>query len=331
MDLSDDEKIKIHLENVEKFKTEQHKNVLSLQDLKELNLNIGLSELEWSELMDKAAHHLTLAKNHLKGNNYTDAFNNADKALALNPFLRDGKTTKAKAALHLWLLDDNEDYRKEAEALAKSVLNDNSSDREALAILQQLRSSNRAIQKNKKWSVKTKWLILPIAIFILFIAGFATNVSSDLIGSEPHQTEQVYNQLSVLEEKVQSVLADLKNAYSRKNNLIEEIISLHSTIPMQLSDQLTTLKQKQRSTDNITDWYEYQLQIDDVLKEIKSISNKQLSDDNITLLWVQIEGAENRITFSKRKYNDAVQQYNIYAKQHSTSDHTITILNYLND
>ena len=73
MDLSDDEKIKIHLENVEKFKEEQHKNVLSLQDLKRLNLNIGLSELEWSELMEKANQHLTLAKNHLRGNNYTDA------------------------------------------------------------------------------------------------------------------------------------------------------------------------------------------------------------------------------------------------------------------
>ena len=141
----------------------------------------------------------------------------------------------------------------------------------------------------------------------------------------------MYNQLSVLEEKVQSVLADLKNAYSRKNNLIEEIVSLQSSIPKQLSDQLATLKQKQRSTENITDWYEYQLQIDNLLKEIKSTSNKQLSDDNITLLWVQIEGAENRITFAKRKYNDAVQQYNIYAKQHSTTDNTITILNYLND
>ena len=57
----------------------------------------------------------------------------------------------------------------------------------------------------------------------------------------------------------------------------------------------------------------------------------QLSDENLQLLWVQIEGAENRITFAKRKYNDAVKQYNIYAKQHSTSDNPIMILNYLND
>ena len=119
MDLSDDKKIKIHLKNVEKFKIEQHRNVLSLNDLKELNLNIGLSELERSELMEKAEQYLTLANNHLRGNNYTDALENAEKALDLNPFIRGGKTTKAKAALHLWLLDDNENYKKEAEALAK--------------------------------------------------------------------------------------------------------------------------------------------------------------------------------------------------------------------
>ena len=70
---------------------------------------------------------------------------NADKALALNPFIRDGKTTKAKAALHLWLLDENEDYKKEAEALAKTVLEQNSSNKDALAVLKQI---DQAVEQN---------------------------------------------------------------------------------------------------------------------------------------------------------------------------------------
>ena len=334
MDLSDDEKIKIHLENVEKFKTEQHKNVLSLQDLKELNLNIGLSELEWSELMEKASHHLTLAKNHLNGNNYTDAFDNADKALALNPFIKGGKTTKAKAALHLWLLDDNEDYKNEAEALAKNVLQENSTNKDALAILKQIRTTSRTLSKTHFSLAKlkgSKWIIIVFLVSLFFMGLFILNTSSSSTIVSPIKTEQVYNQLSLLEENVQSVLADLKNAYSRKNNLIEEIASTQQNLSSDIKDDLQKLKENQRSADNITEWYSYQLQIDELLKAMKQQTSNELSEENTALLWIQIEGAENRITFARRKYNDAIRQYNLYAKQNSTNNNTIKLMDYLND
>ena len=50
---------------------------LTLSELKELAISMGLSEEEWDEMQAKAHIHLKLAQDHLKARNFNDAIADA--------------------------------------------------------------------------------------------------------------------------------------------------------------------------------------------------------------------------------------------------------------
>ena len=117
--------------------------MLTLEDLKELNLGIGVSEKEWHKLLEKSVDFLALANNHLSRNNFYDALDCAEKAVGLNPFIKGGNSIRANASYHLWLIEQTDNLRYQAEMFAKDALRLDQKDEMALEVLKNLRIKNR--------------------------------------------------------------------------------------------------------------------------------------------------------------------------------------------
>ena len=256
MDFSDEHKIKLHLEKVEQLRQESDKNILTLEDLKELNLGIGVTETEWDEMLQKAMEILQLAKEHLKLGNYQDAAECAEKAVGLNPFIAKGNSIRAKAALHLWLLDNDEVHKRQAEMLAKDALNIDQKDSVALEVLKTLRQSSRAknsLSNNNKKNVIAVAVGLIISILILFFV-FSPNT-----GKKNHK-------LYSAAEKTEQLFANYKSMCARKNNLFQEFYLLNKTDTRTINE-IRSLQKEQQNPDIDKDrWIELQVELNSKLK-----------------------------------------------------------------
>ena len=63
---------------------------LTLAELKELAISMGMTEEQWNDLQKQAHEHLKAADDHLKTRNFREAINEAEKATAINPYIKKG-------------------------------------------------------------------------------------------------------------------------------------------------------------------------------------------------------------------------------------------------
>ncbi len=130
-----------------------------------------------------------------------------------------------------------------------------------------------------------------------------------------------------MEETAKGQWGQIENAYQRRAELVPKLTSIASGLGIS-KGSIDQLKQAQASanmslstddltTENIQKFNEAQTQfgkkLSGFLKEISS----QTDFNNQTLMdfQAQIEGAENRINFERKKYNDRAREYNSYINQ----------------
>lgn len=321
MDFSDEHKIKLHLEKVEQLRQESNKNILKLEDLKELNMGIGVTEFEWNEMLEKAAESLELAKNHLAHNNFQDAAEAAEKAVGLNPFIAQGNSIRAKAALHLWLLDNDENLKRKAEMLAKDALQIDPKDAIALKVLKMLRQRSRT-QKSLTESNKKNVIAIAVGLIMsILILFFVFGPSAELNNQE----------LDVAAEKTEQLFANYKSMCARKNNLFQEFYILNKTDSKTIQEVQSILNQQKDPDIDKALWIDLQIQLNAKLMEMVSdMNDMEISKEKLEMLLIQLEGSENRITFSKNEYNEAVRNFNNLLNQSKNNSTEYIKLNYLN-
>src|SRR5688572_8403293 len=95
---------------------------LTLDELKELAVSMGVTEEGWQAMLVNAQKHLRLADDHLKVRNYKEAVSEGEKAIAINPYLSNCNAILAKAYMLMWMEDHNPETRAKAEYYAKKEL-----------------------------------------------------------------------------------------------------------------------------------------------------------------------------------------------------------------
>ncbi|MCH2022642.1 MAG: LemA family protein [Saprospiraceae bacterium] len=332
MDFSDDEKIKLHLKQVAEVQRTADKNVLTLQDLKELNLGIGVSEKEWNELLDKAADFLALANSHLSRNNFYDALECAEKAVGLNPFIKGGNSVRANASYHLWLLEQTDQLRYQAEMFAKDALRLDRKDEMALEVLKNLRIKNRFFAGNKKINK-----LVIIALLIIFIVIGVIVWSGNTSTKKPYKIEKTEfvenheNALITAQEETNVNFAEIKNMYARKNTLIRELLVLSGSGNSTFLGELTELQLALNNDLSPEKYMDYQIRMEEnITKLLSEVAEADRTNEKIEFLIIQIEGSQNRITFAKRKYNQSVKTYNLLVKRYGKDFTGFKEKNYLN-
>lgn len=136
-----------------------------------------------------------------------------------------------------------------------------------------------------------------------------------------------YNEIQRREEGVKSAWAEVLNQYKRRSDLIPQLVKVVEAFAIQEKEVLIKVTEArsrvgtiQATPELINDpqafqkFQQAQGELSSALQRLMVVVEQypQLkSDANFRDLQAQIEGTENRITVARRRYIEAVQEYNV--------------------
>ncbi len=274
---------------------------LTLEELKELALDMGMVDSEWEALLVKANESLELAKNHLSVKNFLNAVESAEQATSINPYIKDGNAVLAQAYYQLSLLEKNDDYLVKAGDFARRELIIDPLDATALHVLSAVENQNSEGRYSKKLF---KYLGIGGAILVILflVIGFCNrqtttkNVTDIVRGTDKSQTLNLKN---VVEEKQRM----FKEAVQRRNDFL---LSWYSA------------QGNSTANENLED-YDFD-ELSDSESQLKrdlgaARGKKEMTSDEI----VQLEGFENRMAVEKKRWFEAITQYNSFLQNNPKS------------
>lgn len=302
-----EEKFQAHLKEIVAAGEVDGDRPLTLPELKELANSMGLSDSDWDRLLDEANQNLILAQNHLKARNFVDAVTSADKATAINPYLKDGNSVLAQAYLMQWIDDSDPVKLQKAEFYARKELKVDSNDKAALNVLSTVQNKKRIANNDGK--IK-KYIMYAIGVILfIFLLGYCA-----FKPSESDNLDVLKKELIGLEENVNAKLELVNSATTRRNNLVPELLkTVNRSNNQNLLNHIEDLQKQIKSTDSDSK-IKLELELEQKINQAKSLAGA--GNDKSSLI-ISIEGAENRINFARNSYNESVRQYNTLVKQNS--------------
>lgn len=306
-----EDKFKDHVKEIVRAQERDADRPLTLEELKELALSMGLSESEWDQLLIKAEQSLNQAVAHLKVQNYTDAIQCAEEATSINPYIKDGNAILAQSYLKLALVDGNEELFVKAENYARMELRNDPLDGTALNVL----SASEAQKQEGRNSKRTLKLVAIVgggllAVFlILFMCNRQTETPRTEYRDPEIQSDDPAAQLTALEKESVRLFAVYKNAVERRNQLAMELSA---------AIQSDRLKRDVRTAITDFDWTNAaESEQKFVLAWGEAKAAGYFSEDDL----IRMEGALNRIATEKKRYLEKASEYTTLLNRHPELTH----------
>lgn len=281
---------------------DQSDRPLTLDELRELAISMGLTDEDWDKLLVEANQNLTAAEKHLAARNFVDAVTAADKATAVNPYIKNGNSILAQAYLMQWIDDNDEEKRNKAEYYARKEIKIDPNDKRAINVLSTVQNKKRIASADGK--VK-KYIFIGLGVVAFFILIGVFTYSS---GSK----DKTADNLIEAEENVGAKWGDLQAAMDRRNKLIPDLIAALGSGNSDLNDEIKDLQTKIDNSEG-QERFDLEDQLDDKITQAKLLAGGDGKYKNNVI--IEIEGAENRINFARKDYNKAVKSYNILVKK----------------
>lgn len=158
---------------------------------------------------------------------------------------------------------------------------------------------------------KKTWIVLGVIVLIGIIIFF--------------WWMSTYNGLVAKEEKVETAWAQVENVYDRKYELIPNLVATvkdyteyEGNVLKEVTEARSNATQIKLSADDLTPenmkkFQEAQAQLTGSLSRLLATFERYpdlKANANYQKLMQQLEGSENRITVERRKFNEAVREYN---------------------
>ncbi len=135
-----------------------------------------------------------------------------------------------------------------------------------------------------------------------------------------------YNSLVELDEKVNQAWAQVENQYQRRADLIPNLVKtvqgyadFEKGVLTEVTELRSRVGQIKLSTDDLSDEEKFK-QFQDAQDKLSGALSRLLvvaenypqlkANENFLTLQSQLEGTENRISVERKKFNEAVQDYN---------------------
>lgn len=287
------------------------------KDLKEIALEVGLTEEAWHSAQQKAQNHLHRGKAYLSTNNWEDATPELEQAAMLMPNSAEANYLAAKAFLHRGnMLNQVQDYDK-AEYYLNRSLSSSPTYSEALTLKQELNNrrrihSNETTQRSKSKNM-IKWGVIG-GIALLLIVGYFS----------------MYNSMVEAEENTEQAWAQVENVYQRRADLVPNLIetvkgaanfereTLNEVIQARAAATSVQIDPTELDEASLQEYAERQGELSASLNRLLAVSESYPSltaTENFRDLQAQLEGTENRIAVERKRFNDAVQAYNSKARR----------------
>lgn len=291
-----EDKFRDHIRTMVEKTSVDHERPLTLDELKELALDMGLLESEWDALLLKAEDSLQLAMKHLAVKNYQNAVESAEEATSINPYIKDGNAVLAQAYYQLSLQEKNEKHLAKAGEYAKRELLMDPMDATALHVLSAVETQHSEGRYSKKlfqYLGIGGAILVVLFLVISYCSRQTSNQQVTDILRNGDQTEQMNLQLiSVVEQKERL----FKEAVQRRNNFL---IAWYST---------TNNDNARQQVENF-DFDDLANSEKDVKRNLGTSQNSQTftPEERITL-----EGLENRMAVEKKRWIEAITAYNSF-------------------
>jgi len=307
-----DEKLNNHIDKVVALQHSEQEKMLSLEQLKELDMGIGVTEEEWNQMMLRAEKEADLAQNHFYYKNYRDAYKTAESAVLINPWLTKALIMMADSALKIYETEDDDLFLEKAEQHAQDILKQAPAEKRAVEILALL---NNYKSSEKKQRLKTYKIIGGIAILAIIISAIVFWPRSDKPKKE--NTELKYELIDA-EENANAQWAQVENVIARRDKLIPQLFDLVGSEDQTVNDlksQINTLQENIKTVDK-NKQIELQAELQTKFETLTKLINSKNNSESVKTLMVQIEGSYNRIAVEGKRYNDVVKEFNVLVKKH---------------
>lgn len=139
-----------------------------------------------------------------------------------------------------------------------------------------------------------------------------------------------YNSMVEKEEQVTGSWSQVENVYQRRADLIPNLVNtvkgaadfekstLTAVIDARAKATAVNLNVENLTPENIQKYQEAQDGLSGALNRLMVVSEQYptlQANKNFTELMAELSGTENRITVERRRFNEAVQDYNTYIKK----------------
>jgi LemA protein len=137
-----------------------------------------------------------------------------------------------------------------------------------------------------------------------------------------------YNNIQSLDEQTKSGWSEVLNQYQRRADLIPNLVNTvkgyaqqEQTVLIGVTEaraKATSIKVDANDAESLKKFQQAQGELSGALSRLLVVTENypQLkSDQNFRDLQAQLEGTENRITVARKRYIDAVQNYNVTVRQ----------------
>ena len=313
-------------------KLQQSSQKITPDLLKEIALECGISQDEWNQLQQDAQNHYINGESHFKYQNYKDAISSFEKSLKIAPFHEGSLLGMSKSYQQLHQVKNLKIDKNLAINYAQNLLEVSPGHDVASRIIAQL---------NQKTQISFNYALVLIITFVL-MAGIGL-VGLSLIRSKPQpqavslknqdakapeskEQQKLYNELIREKEIVASKWAQVSNVIQRRNDLLDRSLGLIKSTEYfehELIDQLLAAKEKAQSIVNfedekaLKDYLTKQKAFDQQLnKFLETLQNPALNSSKMYRdLQFQLERSENRIAIERKRYNEAVREYNTKTQQ----------------
>ena len=137
-----------------------------------------------------------------------------------------------------------------------------------------------------------------------------------------------YNSLVAKEEAAKTAWSQVENQYQRRFDLIPNLVETVKGFAKQEKEVLTEVTRLRsqwgaaRESGNIAQAQQATRGLDSALSRLLLVAERYpdlKSNQNFLRLQDQLEGTENRISVERRRYNLAVQNYNVQIRRFPTS------------
>ena len=290
---------------------------LTDDELKEIALEMGLSEAEYENSKRQAETHHQRAMAFLKANNYADAIEEWTKAITLYPNHVEANHLLGKAYMHYAMLNESEEDMKQARFYTNRCLQLSPVHAGALKVKTQIRKGVTHRRKAEESEKRSKKMLLYIIIgaVVLALGIFHISVTNSMAGAD---------------EEVNKRWAQVENVYQRRADLIPNLIStvqaaadhekevLEAVTNARANAGKVTIDPASMTQDQLTAFQQNQSELGGALTRLLAVAESYPtlgSSENFLALQDELEGSENRISTERRNFNQAVQTYNAKARK----------------
>lgn len=135
-----------------------------------------------------------------------------------------------------------------------------------------------------------------------------------------------YNKMVEKDEAVSTAWSNVETQYQRRADLIPNLVStvkgyaehesstLEAVIAARSKATQITVDPSNLTAEKLAEYQKAQGEVTSALGKLLAITENYptlRANENFSELQAQLEGTENRITEARRRYNDAVQEYNV--------------------